>query len=202
MEVFRCQQGSEEWRAARLGIPTASEFHAILAKGEGKTRRKYMMTLIGELMTGEPSEGFTNGHTERGKEMEAEARDLYSFHRDVEPELVGFIRNGTKGASPDALVGSPGLLEIKTKLPHIQAEVLLANKLPSEHIAQCQGAIWVAEREWLDFVSYWPRMPIFIHRVYRDEAYIRILSSEVDRFVAEMHTLLAVLRNDPLKVVA
>lgn len=202
IEIINCEQGTDEWRLARLGIPTASNFGAVLAKGEGKTRRSYMMKLIGEILTGEPSDLYSNGHMERGKEMEEDARNLYAFRMDVEPELVGFIRNGRKGASPDSLVGTNGMNEIKTKLPHLQAEVLLADKLPPEHKAQCQGNLWVAEREWIDFVSYWPRMPLFVKRVYRDEAYIATLAKEVDLFLLEMDTYLTVLRDEPLKVVA
>jgi hypothetical protein len=202
IQVINCDQGSTEWRFARLGIPTASQFSAVKAKGEGKTRRTYMMKLIGEILTGEPCENYSNDHMERGKEMEQDARNLYSFHVDIEPELVGFIRNGRKGASPDSLIGTNGMCEIKTKLAHLQAEVLLADKVPTDHIAQCQGNLWVAEREWIDFVSYWPRMPLFVKRVYRDEAYIATLAKEVDLFLAEMDTYLTVLRDDPLKVIA
>lgn len=202
IEILTCAQGSPEWYAARRGIPTASEFGTVMAKGEGKTRRKYMMTLIGEHLTGEVVDSYSNPHMERGKAMEAEARDLYAFHADVDPLLVGFIRNGRKGASPDALIGADGMSEIKTKLPHLQAEVLLANRLPPEHLPQCQGNLWVAEREWIDFVSYWPKMPLFVKRVYRDEKYIAMLCAEAERFLAEMDTYLAVLRNEPLRVVA
>jgi hypothetical protein len=202
IEVFDFAQGSPEWFAVRLGIPTASEFGAVKAKGEGKTRRTYMMKLIGELMTGEPSESFSNAHMERGKEMEPDARNLYAFHLDLEPVQVGFIRNGRKGCSPDSLVGTNGMSEIKTKLPHLQAEVLLADRLPPEHEPQCQGNLWVAEREWIDFVSYWPKMPLFVKRVYRDEIYIKNLAAEVDLFNAELDTYLATLRQEPLRVTA
>jgi len=188
IEVFNCEQGTPEWFECRLGIPTASMFSAVLAKGQGKTRRTYMLKLLGERMTGELQDNYSNGHMDRGKEMEDEARDAYAFMKDVEPESVGFIRNGEKGCSPDSLVGD-GLLEIKTKLPHLQLEVLDKDALPSEHKAQVQGQIWVAEREWCDFVSYWPKLPLFIKRVYRDEDYIKTLSEEVDRFLSDMSDL-------------
>lgn len=202
IEVFDCEQGSPDWFKARLGIPTASQFSAVKAKGDGKTRRTYMMKLIGEIFTGEPMDSFSNSHTERGKEMEPDARNLYAFRMDVDPVQVGFVRNGRKGASPDSLIGADGMCEIKTKLPHLQAEVLLADKLPPEHLAQCQGNLWVAEREWIDFISYWPRMPLFVKRVYRDDTYIAMLANEVNLFLSEMDTYLAVLRDEPLKVVA
>lgn len=200
IQVFTCDQGTEEWKLCRLGIPTASKFAAILAKGEGKTRKRYMLDLAGERLTGEPAETFSNGHMERGKTMEDEARALYAFMTDAECDRVGFIRNGEKGCSPDSLIGDTGMLEIKTKLPALQIECLLADKLPSEHVAQVQGALWVAEREWIDFVSYWPRLPLFVKRVHRDEDYIKNLAAEVARFNDEMLELIE--RIQPTKAAA
>lgn len=200
IQIFDCEQGTPEWFACRRGIPTASEFSTVMAKGEGKTRRKYMMTLIGERLTGEVTDSYSNVHMERGKSMEGEARDLYSFHTDMEPQRVGFIRNGDKGCSPDSLVDANGMCEIKTKLPHLQLEVILGNRLPPEHVAQCQGALWVAEREWIDFVSYWPKLPIFVKRIYRDEAYIAKLAVEVSTFNDEMLALIELIQ--PTKAAA
>lgn len=190
IEVFEFEQNSPEWFAARLGIPTASEFKTVMAKGEGKTRKTYMCKLAGERLTGEPCEKYSNAHMERGHEMESEAANLYTFMRDIEPRRVGFIRNGDAGCSPDGLIGEGGLVEIKTKLPHLQIEVLLADRLPPEHVAQCQGALWIAEREWLDFVSYWPKLPLFVKRVHRDETYIEKLAKEVAAFNAELLELI------------
>ena len=195
VEIIDCAQNSDEWMKARMGIPTASEFSTVMAKGRGgkgesKTRRTYMLKLIGERLTGELSDGYTNHHMERGHAMEEEARNAYAFMTDNDPKLVGFVRNGEKGASPDSLIDENGLLEIKTKLPHLQLDVLLADKLPPEHKAQVQGQIWIAEREWADFVSYWPGLPLFVKRVNRDDDYIKTLSDEVDKFLAELHELM------------
>src|ERR1700680_4179442 len=191
--VIGCEQGSEEWHRARMGIPTASRFHTILAKGKdgsaSLTRRTYLMELAGEIITGEPMESFSNGHMERGKAMEEEARDLYSFMRDAEPQRVGFIVNGPKGCSPDSLLGEDGILEIKTKLPHLLGELLLKDEFPPEHKPQCQGALWVAQREWIDIAVYWPKMPLFVKRAARDEAYIAKLAAEGDRFNADLATI-------------
>lgn len=198
MEIFDCEQGSPEWFAARAGIPTASEFSTVMASGRGgaesKTRRTYMLKLAGEILTGEPMEHFSNAHMDRGKEMEEEARNLYAFTSDADPEKIGFIRNGDKGCSPDCLIGIDGAAEIKTKLPHLQLDVLLRDELPPEHRAQCQGVLWVAEREWIDFVSYWPSLPLFVKRVHRDEEYIKSLSAAVDAFNTELCELVEKIR--------
>jgi hypothetical protein len=194
MQIVDCIQGSLDWFAARAGIPTASEFSTVMAKGEGKTRKTYMLKLAGEILTGEPMSSYSNGDMERGKIMEDEARDLYAFMTDNEPRRVGFIRNGNSGASPDSLIGEKGGLEIKSALAHIQIERLIADKLPPEHKAQVFGCMWIAEREWWDFASYCPKLPLFVKRVHRDEAYIKIISDEVERFNADLHEMVDTIR--------
>lgn len=198
--VFDCEQNSPEWYQARLGIPTASEFKAVMATAKpdkdkarspeaAKTRRTYMAKLAGERLTGETAETFSNAHTERGRIMEIEARNLYAFVHDADLQQVGFVRNGGTGCSPDSLIGTNGALEIKTKVAHLQIETLLADRLPPEHAAQVQGILWVTEREFCDFVSYWPRLPLFVKRVYRDEEQIKAIKAAVAQFNAELDAL-------------
>jgi hypothetical protein len=194
VEIIECDQGSEAWFQARLGIPTASNFSAILAKGEGKTRRSYMNKLAAEIITGDATESFTSPALDRGKVMEDEARTFYSFVNNVEPQRVGFVKNGPIGWSPDSLIGSAGSLEIKTQRGDLLIETILKDEFPSEHKAQCQGGLWVGEREWIDLCVYWPRMPAFIKRAYRDEDYIKNLSLEVDRFRSELTDLVERVR--------
>lgn len=195
LQIFNCIQGTPEWLACRAGIPTASEFDTVMAKGKGggesKTRRTYMLKLIGERLTQQPMWSYSNEHMERGKVMEEEARNLYSMVADLEPAQVGFLRRGDAGCSPDSLVGNDGMLEIKTKLPHLQLDCILYDEFPSEHRAQCQGQLWIAQREWVDFVSYWPGLPLFSKRVFRDEDYIKRLAEAVRAFNAEMDELIA-----------
>ena len=191
IEIFDFEQGSPEWYAIRAGLPTASEFSTVMAKGktpgsESVTRRKYMLRLAGEILTGEPMENYSNNHMDRGKEQEDEARQLYAFTYDAEPQRVGFIRNGTKGCSPDALLNDDGLLEIKTKRGDLLIDCLLKDEFPSEHRAQCQGGLWVSEREWVDLTVFWPGLPLFVKRQARDESYIKNLAAEVDRFNDEL----------------
>ena len=191
LRIFDCKQGSPEWLECHRGVPTASKFADILAKGQGITRRKYLYTLAGEVLSGECAESYSNPHMERGHVMEEEARNLYAFDRDVDPVLCGFMRRGRAGCSPDALIGNHGMLEVKSKLPHLQIEVLERGTLPPEHVAQVQGQLWVSGRDWCDFVSYWPKLPLFVTRVERDESYIKTLAQSVDDFVGELDALVA-----------
>ncbi len=195
LEIFDCAQGSPDWYRVRAGLPTASCFSTVQASGKGGgeslTRKTYMRKLAGEIITGEPMDSYSNANMERGQIMEAEARDYYAFVTDAEPQLIGFIRNGPKGCSPDALIGDKGALEIKTAQPNVLIDALLRDDAPPEHKAQCQGVLWVAEREWLDLVVYWPKMPTVIHRVHRDEAYISALAEAVGTFNDELAALVA-----------
>jgi hypothetical protein len=198
MQIFDCDQGSEEWLKARLGVPTASCFATIMAKGKdggaSKTRADYMRKLAGEILTGQPMDSYSNGHMERGREWEPDARNLYAFMRDCEPQIVGFIRNGNKGCSPDSLIGKDGGLEIKAAAAHIQVERLLSNRLPPEHRAQVQGNLWIAEREWWDFTSYCPGLPLLVVREPRDEEYIRSLDAAVNQFNDELAEMVERIR--------
>jgi hypothetical protein len=200
LKIVDCEQGSPEWFAARLGVPTASEFATVMRKkgkaedGTSKERRTYLYKLAGERLTGEPMDSYSNANMERGKIMEDEARVQYEFTREVELQRVGFVRNGDKGCSPDSLVGNDGGLEIKTALPHIQIDRLLRDELPAEHVAQVQGNMWVCEREVWDFASYWPKLPLFVKTVRRDEKYIKEMAAAVAQFNEELAALVETIR--------
>jgi hypothetical protein len=190
LEIIECEQGTDEWHRHRMKIPTASEFATVMAKGRNgapsKTRAKYLRQLAGEIITDEPMENYTNSYMDRGKAMEPQLRNLYCMLTNTDLRQVGFLRNGRKGASPDALIGNSGMLEIKSEAPHLLIETIMADKIPPEHYAQLQGGLWVGEREWIDIAIGYKKMPLVIKRTGRDEAYIKMLSDEVDRFIEEL----------------
>jgi hypothetical protein len=196
--IYDCQQGTDEWRMLRLGIPTASNFSTIMANGRdggpSVTRTKLLHRLAAELITGEPgSEGFRNGAMDKGNALEAEARDSYARRKKALVRQVGFVKNfsGLKqcGASPDGLIGFDGGLEIKIATEaHILIPMLQRPaSMPAEHRCQIQGNIWVCDRSWWDLTIYHHHaMPAVDVRVYRDDAFIKNLSNEVERFNYEL----------------
>lgn len=192
--IHDCVQGEAAWFEVRRGLPTASMFSAILAKGEGKTRRAYMNKLAAEIITGEVGEQFTSPILERGKQMEQEARDFYAFLHDAPLRQVGFVSNEIAGWSPDSLIGDSGALEIKTQRADLLIETLLKDEVPPEHKAQLQGGLWVGEREWIDLIVYWPKMPPLIKRVKRDADYILKLEHEVEMFREDLEDLVRNIR--------
>ncbi|MEE9510345.1 MAG: lambda exonuclease family protein [Candidatus Bathyarchaeia archaeon] len=194
LEIFKeLEQGSEQWLQLRAGIVTASEFSQVLAKGAGKTRRTLLFKKAGERITGDPMNTYSNEHMERGTEQEGVARDLYIAHSGNEVTECGFMKNGNAGYSPDGLIGNDGLVEIKSRLAHIQADSLLKDAVPSENIAQIQGGLWISQRRYLDYVSYCPGMPLFIKRVESDLDYQDKLSHALQTFETELSGIVSQL---------
>lgn len=190
LEIFQeLEQGSNLWRDVRAGLITASEFSQLSAKGQGKTRRTLMLKKSGERITGNPSESYSNEHMERGKEQEATARELYIAHTGAEVVACGFMKNGNVGYSPDGCIGDNGLVEIKSRLAHIQADTLLSGEVPTENMAQIQGGLWISKREYLDYISYTPGMPLFIKRILPDLVYIDNLAREIAAFEVELQAV-------------
>jgi hypothetical protein len=185
---LNCEQGTDEWFSARSGILTASVMGCLLVNGKDKSGLgdgafTLMNQLIGERFTGEPADKFEgNRHTERGHELEPVARAFVSERLGIEILSCGIILNHGCGYSPDGLVGEDGLVEIKTKLPKHQITVILGGVVPPEHVVQCQTGIWLSERDHLDFASFFPGMPLFHTRIYRDEAMIKKLAERTKVF--------------------
>ncbi|WP_336279098.1 lambda exonuclease family protein [Bartonella sp. CB175] len=202
--IINCIQGTDEWLKARNGLITASLFEMVVGrKKQGQRTQKYhsiMMKLAGERITGKTVEEGTTLAMRRGIELEPGARQLYGTLTHTKPESIGFILadDRAKGFSPDAVIGTNGLLEIKTKKPEILIPHFYQKGFPEEHKAQCQGGLWIAQREWVDLMLYWPDMPPLIKRAYRDEAYIRKLESEINHFNEALENMVHYIKStDP-----
>lgn len=207
VEIINCEQGTDEWFAHRAGIPTASMFQVILASGKSPGspsvgRARYLRTLAGQIITGQVIEGYTNSHMDRGNQQEDAIRNQYAFEQGVEVERIGFVKNGRAGYSPDSFVGTNGLFEAKSKIPELMIEALFADEFPQEHRWQCQGGLWVAEREWIDISLGWRpddvpmdrQLPILTKRAYRDEAFILQIKMAVDKFNTELAEMVEKIR--------
>lgn len=189
-------QGSPEWHQARLGKVTASRVADVIARtksGYSASRANYAAELIVERLTGVPTEGFTSAAMQWGTDMEPEARNAYEFYANVDVVQVGFIDHpaiAASGASPDGLVVSDGLIEIKCPNTATHLETLVSQKVPAKYITQMQWQMACTGRLWCDFVSYDPRLPenlrLFVKRVSRDDTTINELETEVVGFLKEV----------------
>lgn len=197
MITHNVKQGTAEWLEARKGIVTCSDIHKVLAKGEYKTRNGYLYIKAGEIITNRPSETYKNDHMLRGQEQEPQARLAYELQtRTIVDEAKFYTTEGEYilGCSPDGLVGETGIIEIKSKLPHLQAEILDKGVTPSEHWAQIQGALFVTGREYCDFIAYCPDMPLFVQRHLPDEGWHTKISADLMRFYDDLKKTVAKIR--------
>lgn len=178
------EQNSQEWLALRAGKITASHAKDVLAfsKRDGKplqARADYAGDILAELLTGEPRTQVRAAPLDWGHDVEAAARAAYEAETGEMVVQIGFVQHpllSYVGCSPDGLIGSDGMQQIKC--PHNPAVHAMTwrDGMPEEHIPQIQFEMWVTGRSWSDFVSYDPRMPahrrLYIQRIERDEALI------------------------------
>jgi putative phage-type endonuclease len=198
-------QGSDEWKQLRLGKVTASRVADVVAKtksGPSASRANYAAQLIAERLTGVPSESYTNAAMEHGTATEPEARAAYEFYQGVTVEQIGFVEHPAidqAGCSPDGLVGTDGLVEIKCPNTATHLDTLLNQVVPGKYDTQIQFQMACTGRQWCDFVSYDPRMPenmrLFVQRVHRNEQRINELEKEVAGFLLEMAVKLSQLNS-------
>lgn len=186
MIIHDCIQGTQKWLQLRAGIPTASEFSRILTPTgkESKQQDDYMYDLLAERIMGKPLMPFQSRWMERGQQLEAEAVAFYELQRDCETFKIGFITtdDGRKGCSPDRGIDKEGLLEIKCPSPGQHMRYLFEKPVDAAYYPQIMGQLWIAERKYLDILSYNPELPPALVRVERDEEYIAKLSKTVTAF--------------------
>lgn len=180
MQIHNCEQKSEEWFELRKQYPlTASHAQAIGNNGKG------LETLVWEVLSEKYSAGekeqFANSHTDRGEELEDQARELYMLETGNEVTKVGFVTNEqvskVGGASPDGLVNKDGLLEIKAfaDTKHFKAMVEFKKsgkfEIESQYQWQMQQQMLFTGREWADFLAFNPNYPqsLLIQRVKADK---------------------------------
>lgn len=190
------EQGTDAWKMLRCGKVTASRVADIIAKtksGYSASRDNYMAQLICERLTGTVAESFTNAAMQHGTETEPYARLAYEVNQNVLVDQVAFVPHPTiemAGASPDGLVNTDGLLEIKAPQTATHIETLLTQSVPTKYFTQMQFQMACTGREWCDFVSFDNRLPeelqLFVKRVPRDETYIKLMEAEIVQFLAEL----------------
>ena len=197
-------QRTDEWFASRLGKATASRIADIIAKtktGPSASRENYAVQLVLERITQSKGESYSNAAMQWGTETEPLARQAYELKRGLFVDEVGFIDHPTianSGASPDGLVGTDGLVEIKCPNSATHMETLVTRKIPQKYIPQMTWQMACTGRNWCDFVSFDPRFPenlqIFIERIEYDPTYVRMLELEVTQFLDEVEKKVEILR--------
>ena len=179
-------QGTPEWLAERAGHLTASAVKDAMAKvktGEAAGRRNLRLKLATERLTGLPSPDiYKNAAMIWGTEHEAEARRAYEVLTGEIVEEVGFCRHPTTkwlGASPDGLIGTEGMAEIKCPLSTTHLEYIEQDVVPAAYKQQMTLQMLVCNRLWVDFFSYDPRFPKHLQLFIKRYEYDIYLGKEV-----------------------
>lgn len=198
------EQYTEEWEALRLGRVTCSQFGCFMACDPGafgEPARRYALQIALERLTGRRAgTPFGNQHTARGHAQEPVARLLYEEERFVDVGRGGFFDCGAWGSSPDGLVGTEGVVEIKSVVAPVHYATLLRGTFDPAYRWQLVGHLDCSERRWVDFVSYCADFPegqqLIVHRLARAQC-----AAELAR-LAERRAAFLELTNDILRTVA
>lgn len=208
MKVIECQQRSSAWLEARCGKVTASGVSDALSflksasrKGEEtQARKNYRAKLVAEILTARAQDNFQSDAMQWGIDNEDFARAAYEIATGVEVEQIGFVLHpqiDRAGASPDGLISTDGLLEIKCPNTTTHLDYLLADVVPVAYQPQMLWQMACTGREWCDFASYDPRLPehlqLFVKRMPRDAKRIAEMEAGVIQFLSEVDQVLASL---------
>lgn len=190
------EQGTPEWHQLRLGKVTASRVADIMAKtktGPSASRNNYLIELALQRVTKALEESYTNSAMEWGIQTEPQARVAYEVKTNNFVDQVAFIDHPTIanfGCSPDGLVGSDGLIEIKCPNSATHWSYIKDNAPPNKYFIQMQAQMAVTGAKWCDFVSFDPRMPersqLLIVNVPRDPEFISSMEEEIKQFLSEV----------------
>lgn len=193
-----CEQGTEEWLVARLGIPTATGISNIVTPTGKKSSGwiAYLAELVAESIEGLGDDSFKSSDMQRGNQLEPQARMAYEFETGNDVIQVGGVyRNADKDMmiSPDGLI--PPLkkgLEIKCPKMKTHIKYLLEGGVPSEYVIQVQVALWVTGYETWDFVSYCPeyqKQTLYIYTAHRDPALMKAFDVYIPKFMRTLKAL-------------
>jgi len=187
--IHAAPQGTPEWLEARKGVITGSRFKDCrdrLKNGApSKKCTDYAMDVAREREGGEPMQVFVNGAMRLGTEQEPYARAAYERKTGHIVEEAGFITTPDRlfGVSVDGLVGDDGIIEIKTMVSSDTLFTAFVNGDISAYADQCNGAMWLLGRKWVDLVLWvhdLQRMKI-IH-IERNDNEIEALEADLMEF--------------------
>lgn len=196
-------QGSDEWRAARCGMLTASEMRLVvtptLKPAANDKMRAHLFELLAQRITGHVEPHYISDDMLRGQEDEAFARSIYAERYAPVAEAGFIVREfgGFRlGYSPDGLVADDGLIEIKSRRQKFQVQTIVDDEMPDEYMLQVQTGMLVSGRAWCDFVSYSGGLPMAVMRIPADPATQEKILAAAEEFEDRLADCLAIYRDN------
>lgn len=182
------EQGSKEWKDARVGSIGASSIHRIMTAGTGALdtlREEYRR----ERALGEERQ-FRSRALDWGKKHEPAARATVELATGIDFEETGLVVHDELfyvGASPDGL-NVEQRVGLELKCPYRQGNHLKHfEKIPKPYLWQMQAGLWVTGFErWL-FASFDPRLraegqDLAMHWIDRNDRMIEQLAERIPWF--------------------
>lgn len=187
MKVMHMEQRSDEWRRARAGVFTASDFGPFITGTDKKSetaRQNFIDTKLGELADGDGAiirpdgsilipRDFQNYDMERGTLLEPRASAAFTDHTGHELESVGFVLhdNGMIGCSPDVMFSNSSGIGLEMKCPSgkIQVKRIREKITPPEYLYQIHGSMVITGADEWHFWSWHPTLPP-VHTIERRNA--------------------------------
>lgn len=213
MTFYNMEQNSPDWFNLRLGLFTSSQISVLMQTsrtgGFSKSAETYIKTKALELIYPLAVESFTNSAMQWGHDHEPDARNVYELQTGRTVTNGGFWKlNEYTGSSPDGLIDDGiGSVEIKcpyTRINHINYS--LCNdahdlyKEKKEYFYQCHHQMLCTGREYVDFMSYDPRLLSskgFLHviRIERDEDIIDEMLTNIEKAGEERDRIVEIFLN-------
>ena len=164
MIIHNFDQRTDEWYQIRLGRLTGSDFHTFL--GNSETKKNKLLQKAAEKITGESDEEhILTEDIQRGIDLEDEAILMYEMQTGNTVDKVGFIeKDEFSGCSPDGLVGTDGIIEVKCPKQSVFLKQVVEDKIKPEYYTQIQYNLFISGRKWCDYIAYNKKFPLFIKR--------------------------------------
>lgn len=189
------EQGSLDWQNLRCGKITMSRAKDLLTAGKGVTRQNYILDVVAERLSGQPTESYYGADMERGNFLEEWGIQAFTLATSIEVERVAFVFHDDEriGCSPDGFTSDGAGIEIKCPRPRQHIKNIHAGGI-DDYRAQSQGCMWITGKEHWYVVSFCPwvtQYPLFIKRINRDRDMIEALSASALRAADEVDALVS-----------
>ena len=125
-----------------------------------------------------------------GMKHESDGVHAYTIHTGHAVQKAGLLVHPTcswLAGSPDGLVGTKGLLEVKCPFRFKRDGTRVHETISAAHYIQMHLCLQISGREWCDFVSWTPEAHA-IYRVTRDPDLHEAMMLHYERFYAAMRT--------------
>ena len=195
-------QNTDEWLEMRGGKVTGSAISKIMANGDkafGEPAKRLAVDIAIEQIKGAPIlNNYSNDHMERGHEQEPIARALYEDEYFCSVDNGGFFDNGFTGCSPDGLVNTDGVVEIKSVIPSVQYKTIKRGAYDPSYRWQLVFNLKETGRDWIDYISFCAEFPVgnqlFIERIQAESLGVEF--DQIEKRLAEFFQLVEQVKSD------